>query len=140
MKKNTSKTTAALLTFFLSLLICGGMAMVGAKKKGANNKGQIDLEQIERGDDGSIRIVFRPMAESVWYCPGVETKEHPKGTEVVFVRQSIWDKSKVSHPAKPFEGGKEGLKVVTIPSKGEAIHLKKARGQKVVEILPRAGE
>lgn len=132
MKKNHS--IAKRIALVVALLFGGVAVATSADRKSYQNE-TITIKNVKRLGDSSVQIVYRTIAETMWYCPGADIKEIAEGLEVRFVRERLNKKKKVDHPGKVFGDGTKAWKVLTIPSKGEALYIR--NGRKLVELLPK---
>lgn len=127
MKKHVTNSLvlSSMLTLLISGLIATGMPGPKAGKKKSYPREQITIHQVENLDDGLVRLVFSPLPESMWYCPGVAVEETPQGLKVKFLRHFFKDKTKAAHPAKRIvekvDGRPVAKRVVTFPGKGKRL-------------------
>ena len=120
------------------LLMASAMLLVsftsaGAADGAAYAAGDLTFKDIKSQADGTVKIVFTSLAESLYYCPGAKATTTKKGVELTFVRSGIKKKPKVDYPAKPVKKGGT-LKVVIVPTKGGAVFLRD--GKKLVKLHP----
>ncbi|MCR9197588.1 MAG: serine/threonine protein kinase [Planctomycetaceae bacterium] len=84
---------------------------------------QVKILAVYEAKDGSVEIMFSVTPESLWYCPGVVTREADDGLELYFVRATIKEKPDVTHPAIKAGGERTTslLQSVKIPGTGRKI-------------------
>ena len=89
-----------LILFVLCLSFsCGGEIM------SSDNQYSVEIGQIESSSDNRIKVYFRAMSETLYYCPGANARVSDGETDLVFVRCSIRKECEVTHPADNDEHG-----------------------------------
>ncbi len=93
---------------------------------------QIQIKEAKRTEDGKVKITFRAMAETLYFCPGANGKTTTEGIELTFVRSSIMRKPKVKYPAKVVPD--TATRFIVVDAKNQPLFLKS--GKKLVKIFP----
>lgn len=128
---NTPKLPSFLLiTALLQLALLTSAQAFGRSEYRA---GEITIEKIEKQDDGSLQISYHAMAETIYYCPGVNAKTTKQGLELTFVRSHFKKKAKADYLADPPK--KDTLiRTVTVPATGQTVFIKSS--DQLVQIFP----
>ena len=121
-------------------LIGFGLNPAAASLSGGSYEGEwLTIEKVETLKDGSVRIRFKTLVESAYYCPGVRTKATKDGLQVTFVRVSIKSKLKrVNHRAEPIENSLS--KTVTIPAQSKNVLVKDGKDWRKLEAQAAQGQ
>ena len=90
---NHARFSVSILVF-LMFSACNGEAMDNYTQSG------ITIDRIEKVPPGSVKIYFRAMLETLYYCPGANVADGNDGVEVEFVRCSIKDQCATTHPVQ----------------------------------------
>ncbi|WP_143821130.1 hypothetical protein [Motiliproteus sp. MSK22-1] len=77
---------------------------------------ELSIESIERQDNGSTKIVYSTILETLYYCPGANVTEKKDGIHIEFVRCPIDDLCNVTHPLK-LENDKEYIVIEDVEKK-----------------------
>ena len=127
------KFTFILLTAITILLtISPSIYACGISDYGSDN---LTIERIVEKENGDIQIVFTPMAETMYYCPGAIAIVTENGLELIFVRTSIRKSPDVTYPA--VIAGKDTLsKVITVRAKGQSVYWD--QDKQIVKIFPKS--
>lgn len=80
----------------------------------------IEILFVQHLSSGSTEILFRPILDSLYYCPGVSIRQDSSRQKISFVRCGIKEKCDVDAVAEKMDQGK--LKVV-VPSVPESIDM-----------------
>lgn len=71
----------------------------------SDNHYSVEVGQIESSGDDGIKVYFRAMSETLYYCPGANATLSQGETNLEFVRCSIRKECEVTHPAETDEQG-----------------------------------
>jgi hypothetical protein len=127
--KLKSKTTINNFIKYPKLLLIavtflfGGCVTFAAVERRSYGEGGLTIKEVTKLKDGTVRIVYSSEPESMWYCPGVDSKMTDKGLVLTFVKCLFNKKVSVNHSAGPLKKG-EIWKVVIVPAKGGPVFLK----------------
>ena len=69
------------------------------------NLDQTKIISVESVDENTIKVLFNPMLETLYYCPGVNVSEKDNSINISFVRCPINKKCPVSLQAQQSENG-----------------------------------
>ena len=83
---------------------------------------QIHIQQAALIEDGKVKITFRGMPETLWYCPGANGKTTKDAIELTFVRAPLKNKPKVTYPATVDDDG--FTRCIVVDAKGKPLFLK----------------
>lgn len=95
-KKLISLLTAG--TFLYSLIGCTHAMTFYSKD-------QVESVELISAQGGQHKVLFRPMLESLYFCPGAIVQETSTNQEVRLVRCSISQDCKVDIPAERLQDG-----------------------------------
>ena len=90
----TTNHSRAKLAALIVTLFFGGMVISSSADKVSYQNEQITVKNVKRMKDSSVQIVYRTIAESMWYCPGAEIKKIAEGLELTFIRVKYNKKQK----------------------------------------------
>jgi len=102
-----------LLAMSVSVGACGG----GMKQY---EKANVEILSVQRLSSGSTEILYKPILESMYYCPGANLRQDGGREKVTLVRCGIHEKCSVDVIA---ETGAQGQWKVVIPSGQATIDL-----------------
>jgi hypothetical protein len=91
----------------------------------------LTIEKVQPFKDGQIEIHYRPMVESVWWCPGANGKKTDAGTELTFVRAFHKFNPKVTYPMRR---GEKGTAIIVVPGGGKPIF--RVAGKRRIQVYP----
>lgn len=103
-----------------ALVLC---SLSCAEREMLYSPAQINVSQVQRGNDGTITVTFQAMAETAYYCSAVRVEAQKDQILVKFVRRSVGESS-----------GKE-VKDFTVPNVS-GLPVRAHDGTRVVEIWP----
>ncbi|VAW67937.1 hypothetical protein MNBD_GAMMA10-2874 [hydrothermal vent metagenome] len=86
-----------------------------------NNSNQITMVSVERIDKG-LKISYRPMLETLYYCPGIKINETPQNIEISFVRCDIKNTCPVTLKAN--HAAEQGIDYITIENNNKPVFAK----------------
>ena len=129
----TTNHSRAKLAALIVTLVFGGMVISSSADKVSYQNEQITVKNVKRMKDSSVQIVYRTIAESMWYCPGAEIKKIAEGLELTFIGVKYNKKQTVEHLRKILREGTKVWNVVTIPSNEEAFFIR--NGRNLVKLL-----
>ena len=79
---------------FIIVTACKGEVM-----SDGYNSGDITIQGVEKSDDGSTKVFYASILETLYFCPGANVTETKDQIHIEFIRCSIKDKCEVTHPA-----------------------------------------
>ncbi len=80
------------------------------------------MKSIVLNEEGKVEIDFSTLIETIYSCPGANSKMTEQGLELVFVRRHIHKKDPVDHPVI-FKPGQIGG-VITVDPQSKPIYLR----------------
>lgn len=83
-------------------------------------KANVEIILAQQLSSGNTEVMYRPMLDSVYYCPGVRIRQDDGREKVSFVRCGIKDKCLVDVVAEKKD---QGIWRIVIPSSLEKIDL-----------------
>lgn len=104
---------AAMLLLNISLSACGEIMK-------QYEQANIEILSVQHLSSGSTEILYRPILDSLYYCPGVSIRQDSGRQKISFVRCGIKEKCYVDVIAEKVGQGK--LKVI-VPSVPESIDM-----------------
>lgn len=116
-----------LLALSLLALLLGSAGSFAADAYG---EGRLTIKEYDVKENGDIHITFRPMAETMWWCPGADAELTPAGIELTFVRAGFKKRPEVDYPAKRHEN--DGGSVIVVPAGGKPVFVRD--GKKLVKL------
>ncbi len=101
-----------ILTLLLSL--SPALAACGAAMK-QYEKSDIEILSVQRLPSGSTEILYRPILDSLYYCPGVRLRQDAGRQKISFVRCGIKEKCEVDVRAERVDRGAFKLLIPFVP-------------------------
>ena len=83
-------------------------------------KGNVEILSVQQLPSGSTEILYRPILETMYYCPGASRRQDGGREKVVFVRCGINEKCPVDVVAEKIS---QGQWKIVIPSEQDSIDL-----------------
>jgi hypothetical protein len=124
-------------TLLVSLIFVGSITAALAAQSSSSILGrssysadQVEIQQVSLAEDGKVKITFRVMAETVWYCPGADAATKKDRIELTFVRAWFKKTPKVTCPTVADKGHQS----IVVEAKGKPLFIKS--GKKWVELRP----
>lgn len=114
--------TTSLIRRFLAVSLFACLLAPLAASADAYGQGGLTIREFEVKKNGDVHIVFRPMAETMYWCPGANAKVTPEGIELTFVRTGFKKRPEVDYPAKRVK--ETGDRVLVVPAKGKQIFVR----------------
>lgn len=100
------KILAMSMLFYLSLFLAAcGETM-------SYQTSAIDIVNVDSSKSNVTEIIYQPLLESMYYCPGVTLKVSGTRVKVAFVRCEIGQECKVDVKAEDLKGGHWKVSVV----------------------------
>jgi hypothetical protein len=85
------------------------------------NKSEIDIISKKTSSAGGTEIVYRPILDSLYYCPGVTIRSSTDRTGISFVRCGIKDKCKADISSENIGAGQFKVVVPFSPSQVDLV-------------------
>ena len=123
------------VVFLVSAILLATFASVQAEDRSTYLP---TIKEVKALDNGSVQITFTTMPETLYYCPGANSKTTDKGLELSFVRSSTRKSPKVAYPAKNLKKDGTVAKVITIPAPTGSVFVK--YGKHLTKLLPKDPE
>lgn len=92
----------------------------------------VTIKKAKRIKDAKVKITFRAMPETLFFCPGANGKTTKDGLILTFVRSSIKRKLQVQYRAKVISD--TATRFIVVDAKDQPIYMKS--GKKLVKIYP----
>lgn len=134
--------------YFVAITLATGLALAisaaaptpEAKRADSYAPSQVTISGIEDVTPSIARIEFNTLAESAWYCPGVDTFESADAVYLEFVRAGYRARPSSAPGAKlavsqmPRTFGKDRQREIVVHHKGKPIFVR--AGKSEVRIYP----
>jgi len=97
----------------IALSACGGTMK-------QYEQANIEILSVQHISSGGTEIVFRPIFDSLYYCPGVSIRQDSNRKKISFVRCGIKEKCDVDAIAEKMD---QGVLKVVVPAVPESIDI-----------------
>lgn len=123
---------------FISALLLGSLSMLQAADSSAYTSDNLTIKEVTTAKNGTVRIAFTTMPETLWYCPGANCKKTDKGLHLTFVRANFKKRPKVDLRVTFKDQAKSIIRYITIPAESGPIFYHD--GDRLVQLHPKKTE
>ena len=130
-----TKTPPTYSILLISALTAAALTMVVAADRSTYWP---TIKKVDELDDGSLKITYTVLVETMYHCPGAKSKTTDDGIELSFVRASFRKRPEVDHPAKKVKKDGKLEWVITVPAPSGKVWVR--QGKKLAKLYPEGPE